>query len=307
MRSTFYIFSLLIAVFQTELLAQDNTKTFNAAKDNTIYSESENSNGIGDYLFAGNTAGKNARRALISFQINIPVIPEFPLLISKATLHIKPNKTASNASQTFTLHRLLKDWGESASNANSNEGQGALAQIDDATWNYSKSKTIPWTFSGADYESTPSATFTISDFTDQSISTTGLLDDVKFWQFNSSKNFGWILIGNEGDAATSYRFDSKQNPSLLGPRLEVNYTFATNLDKLGYQETNKIVYLPESSIIQYTDNENTTEIQLFDVSGKQVTNSVSGKIPTTHLLPGFYIARSIRNNTVSQNKFYVYQ
>lgn len=308
MNARFYFILIAGALFQAELQAQDNTKTFTAVKDNTIYSESDNSNGVGDFIFAGTTARGALRRSLISFQVTIPGVPEFPLLINKVTVSLKPNKTASSTPQTFSFHRLLKDWGESASNANSQEGLGAAAQTDDATWNYGKFKAISWTTAGADFESVPSATFTISDLADQSISSNGLLEDVKFWLSNSTQNFGWILLGNESvSTATAYRFESRENGSQMGPRLQVDYTFATHLEQDKTLETNKLVYLPELSIVQYPENEGITEMQVFDVSGKQIMNSSSGKITTNHFLPGFYIVQANKNGTIIQNKFYIYQ
>ena len=47
-----------------------DTVILSASKDNTIYSESgAESNGAGDYLFAGETKDATLRRALIAFPI----------------------------------------------------------------------------------------------------------------------------------------------------------------------------------------------------------------------------------------------
>ena len=59
MKTKFYLLLFLSVIFQLNALAQNMSQTFAAAKDNTIYSESDNCNGIGEFLFAGNTTGKN--------------------------------------------------------------------------------------------------------------------------------------------------------------------------------------------------------------------------------------------------------
>ena len=115
------------------------------------------------------------------------------------------------------------------------------------------------------------------------------------------------MIGDETIGQTAFRFDSKENASLLGPRLELNYSIVTAIDNTNNFTINKLVYLPESSSIQYLDNQKDIDIQLFDISGKQVLSSTSGIISTNRLNPGFYIVRSINNGTVLQTKFYIYQ
>jgi len=307
MKPTFYAFIAAFAFIHTVSFSQSTIILF-ANKDNTIYSESNNSNAVGDYLFAGNNSGKNARRALMFFQMNIPVspIPESRLVVNEVVLRLKPNKT-NTGTQVFTLHKLIADWGESTSNANSAEGTGASPQIGDATWNYAKYATVPWV-KGGNFVSTPSATFSIGDLNDQNISAVGLLEDVKFWLTNPDKNFGWVLLGTEANSQTAYRFDSRENASKLGPRLEIRYTIITSLDeKIESEAMDKILYRPELSTIEYTGNEKATQIQLLDISGNIIETKEHNKISTTHLFPGIYIVRVQNESTIFQTRFYIFQ
>ena len=65
--------------------------------------------------------------------------------------------------QTIELHKLLADWGEGTSNANANEGQGAPATTNDATWRHRFHPTIFWTTQGGDFSGTVSASQSVGD------------------------------------------------------------------------------------------------------------------------------------------------
>lgn len=306
MRLTHFVITAAFTFLYTISFGQ-NVVMLAANKDNTIYSESDNSNAIGDYLFAGNNSAKNTRRALFFFRIDIPQvpIPESQLVINEVILHVKPNRT-TGGSQVFTLHRLLSDWGESTSNANSAEGTGALPKTGDATWNYASFTNISWV-KGGNFVPTPSATFTISDFNDQNIATKGMLDDVKFWLINPGQNFGWILKGNEINSQTAYRFDSRENASGLGPRLEVHYTIVNTLTTNSENnELDKIVYDKQNSTIEYRGSENAPYLQIMDTFGKNLAAVEKSKISTSHFAPGIYIVKCYTNSGTIHKRFYLY-
>ena len=51
-----------------------------------------------------------------------------------------------------------------------------------------------------------------------------MTSDVQDWLDNPSANFGWLLLGNEGEAQTARRFDSRQNPDTkLRPMLQIEF------------------------------------------------------------------------------------
>jgi len=58
--------------------------------------------------------------------------------------------TALDSARIIELHKLLADWGEGTSQATGEEGQGAPATPNDATWRHRFFDTIFWTNEGGD-------------------------------------------------------------------------------------------------------------------------------------------------------------
>jgi len=218
----------LLAFSYTNATAQQSVILL-PQKDNTIY-ESESgttSNGAGSYLFAGRTAAKNGngliRRALLHFNIaeNIPA----GATIDSVKLTLRMSKSTAGTLNA-TLHRVLHDWGEGTSDAASNEGGGANATTDDATWQYAFFDTSQWTQLGGDYDPAALAT--------RGVGGTGfytwgpdeeMRQDVQSWLDNPAGNFGWMIRGDESTPATAKRFDSKENTTSANrPKLTVYYT-----------------------------------------------------------------------------------
>ncbi len=198
-----------------------------AAKDNTLYESVPDSlsNGLGQYFFAGRTGaggGFKIRRGLIAFNIasNIPA----GATIQSVTLTLSMNKTISG-DQTVSLHKLTADWGEGTSDALFNEGMGAPATTNDATWLHRFYNSILWTAAGGDFNPSASASTTVGGIAFYNFgSTSQMIADIQDWLDNPGNNFGWILIGNESDSITAKRFSSKQDTSETSwPNLAVTY------------------------------------------------------------------------------------
>ena len=108
----------------------------NPSKDNTLYefvpADGDLSNALGFHFFAGETGMGDLRRGVLAFDIagNIPA----GSTILGVTLSLNMSRTSSDTARNVELHSLLADWGEGTSNANANEGQGAPATPNDATW-----------------------------------------------------------------------------------------------------------------------------------------------------------------------------
>jgi hypothetical protein len=203
-------------------------------KDNTIYSESSNSNGAGEFLYVGETGIGDSRRALIMFDI-ASMVPAGST-IESVTLEMYINRGAG--SQPISAHRVLKDWGEGDSNAGDPGGRGSFPSIGDVTWNYRfyhPDTPEPWVTDGGEYAAiasgsglgNPASFGTFTEF--EIVSNSTMVAEVQQWLDNPATNFGWILIGNENAGGTAKRFNSSEyssDPSLR-PALNITYTGPT--------------------------------------------------------------------------------
>lgn len=210
--------------------------TLTASKDNTLYESATGniSNGAGDYLFAGQTNQGAIRRGLLAFDLT-DKLPAGATIVS-ATLQLHLSKTSAG-STAVSVHRVLANWGEGSSNANSNEGSGATASTGDATWLHTLFNTTLWQTAGGDFAPTASATTSVANVASYQWHSSTLLGDVQGWQANPATNFGWILIGDESAGGTAKRFDSRENPTAAArPQLTIVYTVT--------ETTPAMVYLP---------------------------------------------------------------
>jgi hypothetical protein len=198
--------------------------TLGSAKDNTLYSSASGgrSNGVGDHLFAGVTAQGGIRRGLVAFSLDsIPAGSQ----VNAATLTLHMSKTISGP-VTVGLHRVLADWGEGASNANNEEGRGAIAQPGDATWLHTFYNTSFWTTAGGDLAPAASAIASVGVEGFYSWTAPTLASDVQSWLDGTSGNFGWaLMLPDEVLQGTAKRFDTRENPvPEFRPMLVVDYT-----------------------------------------------------------------------------------
>ncbi|MDJ0654989.1 MAG: DNRLRE domain-containing protein [Xanthomonadales bacterium] len=204
-----------------------------AARDTAIYSENDNSNGIGTYLFSGVTRQGDFRRSLIAF--NLSGIPA-GATVTDVTLTLNVSLVAPVlSSTTVSLHEVRADWAEGTSNAGSPGGQGAAPTQGDATWNFRSFSTDSWADPGGDFANSPSASTTIINLTGPYDWTgAGLISDVQGWINNPGSNRGWILVGDEAGLQNAVRYDSREavNPADR-PQLTVTYTAPTGVGQTG--------------------------------------------------------------------------
>jgi len=216
--------SLIIWVFLTASILNADEINLTASKDNTIYSEGDLSNGVGQHLFSGTTGIGDFRRALIKFDITAS-IPS-GATIDNVQLSLNVSKVPDSFSRTFSLYRLTTEWGEGSSNAPGQEGAGTDANTDDATWSHTFFPFAFWITGGGDFEPDVSATALIGGLGTAVWPSTGeLVADVQKWLEQPESNFGWILVGDESIGGSAKRFDSRENPTAtLRPRLQILFT-----------------------------------------------------------------------------------
>jgi len=196
------------------------------SKDNTLYQSNVGniSNGSGQHIFVGNTNAGNARRGVISFDV-AGVVPAGATIIS-AGLTLNMSRSTSPTS-TIELHAFIADWGEGASNAMSNEGNGTAPAAEDATWVHRMFNSVLWQTPGGDFSPLISALVSVGDSSRYTWDSTGeMVADVQGWIDDPSTNFGWLILGNETTSRTTKRFDSKESPTAGNrPTLTIIYEF----------------------------------------------------------------------------------
>ena len=193
------------------------------SQDNTLYEHSRGSlsNGAGEHFFVGTTGGGEVRRGVIAFDIagRIPA----GSIITQVALTLNMSRTMA-ASQAITLHRLRADWGEGTSNATGEEGGGAPATPNDATWVHTFFATDLWTAAGGDFTATFSGRQPVGGVGRYIWSSTPrMVADVQVWLDRPTTNFGWLLRGNETISGTAKRFDTRENTAANRPVLTVAF------------------------------------------------------------------------------------
>ena len=203
--------------------ARAQLASINPIKDNTLYefdaAEGDVSNALGFHFFAGETAMGELRRGVLAFDIagNIPA----GSTILGVTLSLNMSRTGLDTARNVDLHKLLADWGEGTSMAPGEEGDGAPATPNDATWRHRFFDTIFWTTEGGDFSATVSASQSVGAIGVYTWSSSQMRADVQSWLDDPSSNFGWLVLGDESDILTAKRFDTRESAS--PPVLTIQY------------------------------------------------------------------------------------
>ena len=209
----------------------------------TTLSENYPSNNFGALIFvnAGTTQNQTRNRGLFRFAPADALPRGARITQANLVLEVRHTPSGGYAFADFTLHRLLRDWGEGrgASPANGNTpGAGSLALIGEATWQAPFALTPEfWAAPGAlathDYVTLPSSSQTIYGLNDSPYtfaSTDRMIADVQDWLDQPAANFGWILVcETEGTPFTARRFASREDPN-YGPQLQLDYLLPPLID-----------------------------------------------------------------------------
>jgi len=184
-----------------------------ADRDNTLYEHDSGvlSNGAGAHVFVGRPAGLGPiRRALLHFDVSSH--GRHGTEVTEAWLDLVCSRTREFTDTDVSLHRVLASWGEGASNAIKEEGQGAVAEPGDATWIHREYDTVNWAVAGGDFEAAASGTLPVGGLGPYRWpSGEGLVADVQAWLDDPASNHGWILLGDESMIETARRFDSREH------------------------------------------------------------------------------------------------
>lgn len=202
------------------------TVAFIPSKDATLYEANDGSiaNGAGVHLFAGNTGGRQKRRALLQFDLasQIPAGSR----ITRVSLTMTVSITISGG-QSMELRRVTREWAEGPSApAPVRDGIGTSARTGDATWIHAVRATSNWTRAGGDFESAVDATASAGGpGTTPTWSSDAMIARVQGWVDQPSTNFGWIVLGNESASSTAKRFESRESDLTdARPTLTVEFT-----------------------------------------------------------------------------------
>ena len=204
-------------------LVSAGTVNINPSKDNTLYEydplDGDRSNALGFHFFAGETGMKELRRGVLAFDIAGNVPPGST--ITAVSLSVNMSRTPTNTAYVMELHRLLADWGEGTSIAPGEEGDGAPATPNDATWRHRFFDTIFWSTQGGDFSATVSASQLVGVVGQYTWSSAQMVADVQAWLDNPASNFGWLMLGDETAIATAKRFDTRESasPPMLDDRI----------------------------------------------------------------------------------------
>lgn len=195
-----------------------------SGSDNTLFESSTGdiSNGAGEFIFAGLTGRDGRRRGLLRFDLESAGLPAGAILTG-ATLRLHMSRTIS-AGEEVALHRVLRAWGEGASDAELEEGGGAAAAPGDATWLSAFFPGDAWTTPGGDFDPVPRAVTVVVGDGFYEWTSSEVLQDVQGWLAQPASNHGWLLHGNEEVSGSAKRFDSFQNANAaVRPELLITY------------------------------------------------------------------------------------
>ena len=215
--------------------------------DNGIFSESwDESNGAGQVIRAGMTSVGDIRRSFIHFDIasRIPT----GSTIDHVELKMYCNKS-SGGPQDVSINRAQVSWGEGTSDDGGTQS-GDPATSGDTTWHYSRYPSTSWFADGGSYAGI-SASINVPNIQDEFYtwgSTFWMETNVQDWLDNPGSNYGWAVLGDEGNSGYIKQFSSRENENhTRRPELTVFYT-------LPELESYMISIIPEKDNTIYDDS-----------------------------------------------------
>src|SRR5690606_31186753 len=128
-------------------------------------------------------------------------------------------------SEPVGLHLALADWGEGASVAPGQEGNGTAAMVNDATWLHTFYPSAFWTSPGGDFDPLASASLPVAGTGFYTWSGATLAADVQTWVNDPTTNLGWFVLGNEAVELSAKRFAGRTaSTASRRPQLTIDFT-----------------------------------------------------------------------------------
>lgn len=311
MKKIYLAISLTLMV-GVNLLSQTSEIEVTATIDNTIFKDSELSNGVGQYVFTGTTRVGVTKRALVMFKLD-SIVPD-DLEVDSAHIVMVPTKVKPGSTEV-KIYKVATEWGEGSSEATDGDGKGAPATVNDATWTFSKFNTDRWIKKGGDYAFVASDTATVSLGENTIFSSPTITADVKFWLKNPQMNFGWIFIGDESNTQTSVKFASKDNAdNSMWPKLKIYYQGATSAHQVADAGPELKVYQGaglNNIIISNPGDPGACYMEVFSITGTRLFSSRfqlsngDNTIETGIQDPGIYVYRIIQNQKTASGKLLI--
>ena len=128
------------------------------------------------------------------------------------------------------------------------EGDGAPATTNDATWRHRFFDTIFWTTEGGDFSGTVSASQSVGAVGMYTWSSSQMRADVQSWLDDPASNFGWLVLGDESEIATAKRFDTRESAS--PPVLTINLQ-ACGTESYADSETASVSEMPRPTPVRF--------------------------------------------------------
>jgi serine/threonine protein kinase len=211
MKLIFFLVVLTSLVQSTQLRLEsvETATLYQVVSSEGSLPQNDRSNGGGTEMFVGNAglqSGNATRRSLIRFDLSsvLELLRRKGLQVaalSSARLYMECSKVANAQPVLIDMYPLVASWGEGNVSATM-PGQGAPAQLGDATWHWNFFNESRWRTDGGDYNNILSASSVVGGTGRYSWSDDVILNQVRTWltnrlTTNHSNNNGWLLKTRE--------------------------------------------------------------------------------------------------------------
>ena len=278
---------LLLALGAFALRAGAAAITNNSSADTSLLEiEPTHNNGGQSFTISGaiQNPPANPLRTRALYRFDLTSLPT-NTLIRSVVLELTVTKQPGDgyATSIFSLHRMLRPWGEGNKVAVAFPGQGLPASDGEATWSHCFYPTNAWAAAGA----APDVDFLSGESSYQEVTVAGesyrlestpeLVDDVQTWVNHPSLNCGWILISDgEGTQFTARHFGSREDPD-AHPNLELDFFVPPRFDlaqRVGNQFQMRFTPWPgQSYTVQFSTNVSTGTWQTLTNIGLATNSS----------------------------------